>query len=198
MSENRCRDCRSRAMWSGGGEFRREAAEVACSRMSPRAALDHVVEIGALNHRCVHHDALYELLLDSFPKPGQRPSGRAKERRVRRTKAYGKEQRGKNHAAEHASAHPRAYLLTLSQAHRSGFVLGMPTESDMPYSTLAASRNRRRPSETLPQPPRESAESTGWSASRGLPRLFHGISLSIYHILSAVVHLSQELVRRFF
>jgi hypothetical protein len=85
------------------GRMLEKLANKSCSRVSPGAALDHVVEIGALNHRCVHQDALYELLLDSFPKPGQRPSGRAKKRRVRRTKAYGKEQRGKNHGAEHPS-----------------------------------------------------------------------------------------------
>jgi len=47
MSESRYWDCCSRAMWSGGGEFRREAAQVACSKVSPREALE-VVEIGAI------------------------------------------------------------------------------------------------------------------------------------------------------
>jgi len=49
-----------------------------------------VVEIGALNHRCVHQDALYELLLDSLPKRGQRPSRRTKKPRFTRPRTVQK------------------------------------------------------------------------------------------------------------
>src|SRR5450756_756398 len=59
-------------------------------RTRKRGVRGRVVEIGALNHRCVHQDALYELLLDSLPKRGQRPSRRTKKPRFTRPRTVQK------------------------------------------------------------------------------------------------------------
>ena len=53
--------------WSGGGNCTIGFSEERCSRVSPRAACQYLVEIGGIDNLGVQLDASYGLLLNLLP-----------------------------------------------------------------------------------------------------------------------------------